>query len=322
MNINDIYKIVSYLVDKYQGTYLSPDEFNSVINMAQRQFLNYMTEDGSGHMGMRLGRKSGTLVNAPIAESLSRFLVDDTISGSGSFTQPDNLYSIVSVRTSDDQNVIRKITYNKLAEVLGDPIDPPTETDPVYLDKTNQLIVYPDTITDIKLSYIREPNNMYWSHDGNLNYSETGAQLLTTGTGAAWSGNFTSGYTHTAGTASTLVSDVYAKSKTKYTISATVTGRTAGIATLIFGDFAYVFSSNTSYTGTFTNTNQENKFSISPTSLFDGTISVEIKAPSVDPEWNLKDIEDIIYRAIGIIGINLKDGDLQRAAQMVKTQGE
>ena len=46
------------------------------------------------------------------------------------------------------------------------------------------------------------------------------------------------------------------------------------------------------------------------------------QANSVQPEWNEKDMEDIIYRAIGIIGINLKDGDLRMAAQLVKQQGE
>lgn len=218
MNINDIYKIVSYLVDKYQGTYLSPDEFNSVINMAQRQYLNYMTEDGSGHMQMRMGRKSGMLVNAPVAESLSIFLSNISINGDeGDFQQPVDTYRIVSVRTSDDTNVIRKITYDKLAEVLNDPIDPPTETDPVYIDYIDMLRVYPNTVATINFTYIVTPLDMYWAYTGNLVYDS---------------------------------------------------------------------------------------------------------ANSVQPQWNIKDIEDIIYRAIGIIGINLKDGDLQRAAQMVKTQGE
>jgi hypothetical protein len=38
-------------------------------------------------------------------------------------------------------------------------------------------------------------------------------------------------------------------------------------------------------------------------------------------EWGDTDIYEIIYRAIGIIGINLKDGDLMRAAQLVKNDG-
>jgi hypothetical protein len=38
-------------------------------------------------------------------------------------------------------------------------------------------------------------------------------------------------------------------------------------------------------------------------------------------EWPESDLYEIIYRAIGIIGINLKDGDLMRASQLVKNDG-
>lgn len=218
MNINEVYKIVSYLVDKYQGTYLSPDDFNMVINMAQRQYLNYMTEDGSGHRGMQQGRKMGTLITTPVVESLSKFLVETTLTVTSQVaTQPANLYTTVSVRTSDDTKVVRRITADKLANYLSDPIDPPLTTEPVYVEIGDTYKVYPNTVGSIKVSYVRTPVDMKWAYTGNLIYD---------------AGN------------------------------------------------------------------------------------------SVQPEWNEKDIEDIIYRAIGIIGINLKDNDLRMAAQIVKQQGE
>jgi hypothetical protein len=218
MNINEVYKIVSYLVDKYQGTYLSPDDFNMVINMAQRQYLNYMTEDGSGHRGMQMGRKMGTLITTPVVESLSKFMVETTLTVTSQIaTQPANLYTTVSVRTSDDTKVVRRITADKLANYLSDPIDPPTNTEPVYIEIGDTYKVYPNTVGSIKVGYVRLPADMKWAYTGNLVYDQ---------------------------------------------------------------------------------------------------------ANSVQPEWNGKDMEDIIYRAIGIIGINLKDNDLRMAAQIVKQQGE
>lgn len=218
MNINEVYKIVSYLVDKYQGTYLSPDDFNMVINMAQRQYLNYMTEDGSGHMGMRLGRKAGMLITTPVVESLSIFMKEATLTVTSQIaTQPSDLYTTVSVRTTNELKGIRRVTQDKIVELLSDPIDPPTSTDPIYTEIGNTYKVYPNTVTSIKIAYIKTPADMKWAYTGSLVY------------------------------------DV---------------------------------------------------------------------ANSVQPEWNDKDLEDIIYRAVGIIGINLKDGDLQRAAQLVKNQGE
>ena len=230
MNINEAYKIVTYLVDKYQGTYLSPDDFNMVINMAQRQYLNYMTEDGSGHLGMRLGRKSGTLITTPVVESLAIFMKEATLTVTSQVaTQPSDLYTTVSVRTSNDLKAIRRITEDKIAEMLSDPIDPPTVSDPIYTELGNTYRIYPTGVSSIRIGYVKIPNTMVWA------YKIVGGQ------------------------------PVYQEAADPAAIPTT---------------------------------------------------------GSVQPEWNEKDMEDIIYRAIGIIGINLKDGDLQRAAQMVKTQGE
>ena len=213
-----MYKLVSYLVDKYQGTYLSPDDFNMVINMAQRQYLNYLTEDGSGHAQMHLGRKSGMLINAPVVETLSIFIKEATLTVTSQVaTQPTDLYRIISMRTSNDLHVVRKITPDKLAEIIDDVIDPPTITDPIYVDMASDYKVYPSGVSSVKITYVKVPADMKWAYTGALVYDA---------------------------------------------------------------------------------------------------------ANSVQPEWNTKDLEDIIYRAIGIIGINLKDGDLQRSAQMIKQQGE
>lgn len=229
MNINEVYKIVSYLVDKYQGTYLSPDDFNMVINMAQRQYLNYMTEDGSGHKGLQSGRKQGTLITTPVVESLSIFMKEEVIPTDGTgyiVTQPSDLYTTVSVRrTASPINAYRRVTQDKWSTTLNDPIDPPTSSDPIYVEIGNTYKLYP-TATDVRVAYIKIPNEMRW---GNAN-------------------------------------------------------------TLVYDSSTYNSISNPN--------------------------------GSTQPEWNDKDMEDIIYRAIAIIGINLKDNDLKMAAQLVKQQGE
>ena len=46
-----------------------------------------------------------------------------------------------------------------------------------------------------------------------------------------------------------------------------------------------------------------------------------IPANNAALEWGDTDVYEIIYRTIGIIGINLKDGDLMRVAQVVKNDG-
>jgi len=230
MSINEVYKIVSYLVDKYQGTYLSPDDFNMVINMAQRQYLNYMTEDGSGHKGLQSGRKQGTLITTPVVESLSIFMTEATLTPDGTgyiYTQPSDLYTTVSVRGEFvTTKPLRRVTEDKWMSYINDPIDPPTVTDPIYVEIGNTYKVYPLLGGNIRIAYIKLPATMRW---GNGN-------------------------------------------------------------TLVYDSSTYNAISNPN--------------------------------GSTQPEWNEKDMEDIIYRAIGIIGINLKDNDLKMASQLVKQQGE
>lgn len=42
------------------------------------------------------------------------------------------------------------------------------------------------------------------------------------------------------------------------------------------------------------------------------------QSASVDPEWNETEINDIIYIACDMMGINLRDGDLLKATEVIK----
>jgi len=53
-----------------------------------------------------------------------------------------------------------------------------------------------------------------------------------------------------------------------------------------------------------------------------GGVGVTPTTGSVQPEWGDSDMNEIIYIAIGIIGIPLKDRDLITAAQAIKNQGQ
>lgn len=221
MNINDVYKIVSYLVDKYQGTYLSPDDFNMVVNMAQNQYLAFIADD-TGSPNRNPKNPVGMSTSAIIADTLSTFLTETTLTiTSQSAAKPANLYKTVAIRTTDDDYPVRFVAEDRVASYIGNAIDAPSNTEPIYYELGSNYKFYPSTLGTAKLTYITNPPELKWAYTGSLVYDPVNS----------------------------------------------------------------------------------------------------LPANNAALDWGHADIYEIVYRAIGIIGINLKDGDLVRAAQFVKNDG-
>jgi hypothetical protein len=109
---------------------------------------------------------------------------------------------------------------------------------------------------------------------------QLGSELLTTGTGdASWTGtSFATGYTHVAGSTTTLTSTLAGVVNTFYQITYTVTGRTAGSFTIGFGGFTSAALTATGAVGPRATTTDS--VVITPTSDFNGTIVLSIRTIS------------------------------------------
>jgi len=110
---------------------------------------------------------------------------------------------------------------------------------------------------------------------------QLGSELLTTGTGdASWTGSsFATGYTHVAGSTTTLTSTLAGVVNNFYQITYTVTNRTAGSFTIAFGGFTSSALTATGAVGPQATTT--GTLVITPTSDFNGTIVLSIRVISV-----------------------------------------
>ena len=100
--------------------------------------------------------------------------------------------------------------------------------------------------------------------------------LLPTGwTSTGWTGDFVTGWTHTAGNTTALSQSKAAVNATKYQIAYTVTGRTAGSFTIGFGGASLAGISATGAWGP--TTSSTGSLTITPTTDFNGTIIISIK---------------------------------------------
>jgi len=221
MNINEVYKLVSYLVDKYQGTYLSPDDFNMVINMAQIQYLAALTED-TGNPTRNPKNPTGMTSSATISDMISSFITEGNLTITSQVSnKPNDLYKTLAIRTSDDNYAVRFVPADRVASHIDNAIDPPSLTDPIYYELGSTFKFFPSTLSTAKITYVKNPQTLKWAYTGSL--------------------------------------------------------------------------------------------------VYDAANSVPANNAAI--EWGDTDVYEIIYRAIGIIGINLKDGDLTAASRLIKNEG-
>lgn len=231
MTIDKVYKIVTYLVDKYQGAYIAPDDFNMIINMAQTQYIDALT-DRNGNINSNNSKSpAGLIINSSISDKLSKFYTESNLNAVlGIVSKPSDSFIITSVRTAGNRPV-KKVFDDNIATHLINPIDNPTTADPIYMEIGSNIKLFPSSNNSIILGYIRNPNDMVWAYYDDLVHLPQGVAVPS------------------------------------------------------------------------------------------GKVLIP-SGGSKNPEWGEAEINDIIYRAIGIIGINLKDGDLVRAAQTIKNEGQ
>jgi hypothetical protein len=105
-----------------------------------------------------------------------------------------------------------------------------------------------------------------------------GAEIATTGTGTNWTGtSFATGYTHTVGSTASLTDSSVAVIGTTYRVGVTITGRTAGSITIVYGGETFISGRTTSIILARQAITTAGLV-VTPTSDFDGTVVFNINS--------------------------------------------
>lgn len=231
MTINDIYLICQFAINKSQNGYLSPSQFNTIINQAQTSYQNYLLGEFQQYQYGRSQSRIGYSQNENIRQRLTPLITESTltIAGNGKVAYPDNYVQTDAIRTTGFDRV-KYVQQDSLFSYYNSKIDP-IATNPIYLIEPTGFQFYPVTLGTAILTYVKNAPAMVWAYtlDGNGR-------------------------------------SVYAPTQTG-----------AGV---------------TPTTG------------------------------SVQPVWDDVDILEIIARALKLVGLNLKDGDVQQYANQVTQQGQ
>jgi hypothetical protein len=160
---------MEYAINKAQNGYLTPDEFNLLINQAQTSFLNYLLGEfqqyQAGHSGPRLAYSQTEVTR----QRLSPFIKETTLAPDSTgfaqyptyFIQHDAMWSLYGIYN------IRFVQQDRVNAAYRSVIDP-IQQNPRFLVKQTGFQFYPENIGSARLSYIEKPASLVWGYTNSI----------------------------------------------------------------------------------------------------------------------------------------------------------
>lgn len=188
MNVNDMYRICQFAVNKAQNGYLTPSEFNLIINQAQVSYQDYLLGEFQQYQYGRPQARIDYSQNQNIRQRLTPLIVDATliIDASGESPYPADFVQADAIRTTAFDRV-RFVQQDSLYSYYKSQIDP-IATNPIYLLESTKFQFYPITLGSAILTYVKNAPQIVWAYttvSGRPVYAatQTGAGVTpTTGT--------------------------------------------------------------------------------------------------------------------------------------------
>lgn len=171
--IDTIYKTLLTIINKENQGYVSPTEFNLLANNVQQEiFRSYFEEEnldknkenrgltnrGYSHLAFNQRQRI-----TPFGKSLN---LNGTIAGSSTvFNTPSDSYFIEDngISIPKTGKLIEEVERSSIITLLNTEAAP-TETYPVYEEVGDTLLVYPNSIDEVNVRYIRVPNEPKWTY--------------------------------------------------------------------------------------------------------------------------------------------------------------
>jgi hypothetical protein len=170
MDVDEMYSLMKFISNKNQQGYLPPEKFHLVANQGQRSYTSWLL---GSFQSYQPGRPMATVElgdNSVVRQRLSPVIYGYTLnvdSGGkspypGDFIQVDAMWSFYNI------NRIRFTEQSRLFSFYNSVIDP-IVTNPIYLIEDTGFQFYPETISQAKLSYVRDAPDIIWGYTLDVN---------------------------------------------------------------------------------------------------------------------------------------------------------
>ena len=165
MNVNDMYQICQFAINKAQNGYLTPSEFNLTINQAQVSYQDYLLGEFQQYQPGRSQARINYSQNENIRQRITPLLATASLAvnaGTGAVVYPGDYLQADSLLTSTLQRV-RYTQQDSLYSYYNSTIDP-VATNPIYMITSTGFQFYPITIGTVTLNYIKEAPSIVWAY--------------------------------------------------------------------------------------------------------------------------------------------------------------
>jgi len=166
VSVDTVYKTVLLILNKEQRGYMTPDEFNKIGSQVQREIFEKYFEDLNQQVRVPQTDMEYSDRVAITDEKIAEFKKEATATGTNPFTLPDTLYRLGSVTYEETNKLpveIQRIGRAEFYNIRKSPLTAPTKKQPIYLYEDNQLIVYPEISSGVKVQYVEKPIDIVWA---------------------------------------------------------------------------------------------------------------------------------------------------------------
>lgn len=175
MDVNQCYRVMLFAVAKNkQNGYLTPDDFYTSINTAQRSYLDYLLGEYQKYQIRRPISVVEFGQNERIRDSVSPLIYNAILPitpTTGIATLPSDYEYTDAVWGVYGNYNIRFAQQDRLDNYIHSAIDP-VITNPVYLIRHEGFQFFPDRPfgeNQAKMSYVRKPPSIVWGYNEDSN---------------------------------------------------------------------------------------------------------------------------------------------------------
>jgi len=171
INVNEVYQTVLFVLNKEQRGYLTPAEYNKIGTQVQLEiFEKYFSDLNQQLRAPETDSEYADRIRT-IEDNIQIFETREELTfTSGQFSPVGipEIHRLGTVQFEPDgiaPTELQQVTQREYLELTRSTLVKPSKKFPIVVRRSDNFLVYPDTITsNIVVYYIKKPTDIFWGY--------------------------------------------------------------------------------------------------------------------------------------------------------------